>query len=160
MPTKSQIVIASVVFVVVVLIVMSMANVGGIAAVALEGSFTTQDVDGTLRSRIPLALGSRLGGPINLALAIFALAMFCRTKQFREIAAMIPGQFGIGIQKFGTTEIQESRDFYMELLERSIDKNNRVMIDAAILEIQSLNPDQVSMAAPTEAVAATSRAKK
>lgn len=160
MPTKNQALVAGAIVLVVLIAIASMANIGGLAAVAIEGNFTTKDSDGAVRSAIPLAVTSRLGGPINLALAIFALAAFAKTKKFRELAAMIPGQFGLGIQKLGTTEIQESREFYMELLERSIDKNNRVMIDAAILEIQSSNPDQAVPQSVLESVPSTARAKK
>ncbi len=138
---NTQKIIVGVFILIAILMALSIANVGEFTAVALEGYFTTTDEDGTLRSSIPLAIGSRLGGPINLALAIFALSIFVQTKKFRDLAAMIPGQFGAAVQSIGTTDEQESREFYMELLERSIDKNNKTMIDAAIVEIQSIGKE-------------------
>jgi hypothetical protein len=162
MPTKSQALVAGAIVLITLVSIASIANIGGLAAVALEGNLTTKDADGAVRSVIPLAIGSRLGGPINLALAIFALTIFVRTKKFRELAAMIPGQFGMAVQTLGTTDMQESREFYMELLERSIDKNNKVMIDAAILEIQSLGNHSTAPAplAEPEPSPTTTRSKK
>ena len=164
MSNKVQMLIVGAIVLVGLVVIFSLAGIGDLAVVGLEGTWTTKDSDGNVRSAIPLALGSRLGGPINLALAIFALTIFVRTKTFRELAAMIPGQFGMAVQTLGTTDKQESREFYMELLERSIDKNNKVMIDAAILEIQSLgtNPPISTLVPAPEAEPAptTTRSRK